>query len=183
MRALGEPRGRWPWIEEARLDGGGDRPPRVRPRYDGYGVANVPVTALAALGAPHDGVPLAPEVAPPDLLRGVRVVLLVIVDALGYAHLRRAFAAGDAPTLAAAAEEGSLAPITSTFPSTTAAALTTLQTAAPPARHGMLGFTTYLREFGVLLNLIRFTPVGPFESRPGGLDLDGFLPVPTIYQR
>jgi len=159
-------------------------PGLLRPSYDGHGIANLPWTLLRALGLPMEGTPLSPELVPPALLDGVRSVLLVVVDALGYLQLSRAMAAGDAPTISALAERGAFFPLTSTFPSTTVAALTTLQTGYPPARHGLVGYTCYLREFGMLTNLIRLAPVGAFPSFAAfGFEPRRLLPAPTIYER
>ncbi|MDI3340745.1 MAG: alkaline phosphatase family protein [Sphaerobacter sp.] len=159
-------------------------PTWVRPSYDGYGVANLPWTVLDILGVPVAGTPLAPELVPAALRDGVRAVVLMVVDALAYHQLDKAMQRGDAPTLARLTESGAAFPLTSTFPSTTVAALTTLQTGAAPAQHGMVGYTCYLREFGMLTNLIRFGPVGRFDSfAASGIDPAGFRPVPTIYER
>lgn len=169
-------------LERFRFDP--DRPGLVRPSYDGYGIVNLPWTVLDALGVPVEGPPLAPGLIPADLLAGVQSVLLIVVDALGYGQLRRAMTAGDAPALAVLAQRHPFFPLTSTFPSTTVAALTAIQTGEPPSRHGLVGYTCYLREYGMLSNLIRFAPVGRFESYAAfGVDPRAFLPVPTIYDR
>ncbi len=48
--------------------------------------------------------------------------------------------------------------LTSTFPSTTATALTTLSTGLHPGEHGCLGFSIYLKELGVIGNMIKLHP-------------------------
>lgn len=159
-------------------------PDLVRPNYDGYGIVNLPWTVMEVLGIPIDGTPLAPGLLPPALTDGVRAVLVIVVDALGYTQLRSAMAAGDAPTLREMATQHTFFPLSSTFPSTTVAALTSLQTGVPPSRHGMVGYTLYLREYGALTNLIRFGPMGRFDSYAASdVDPRSFLPVPTIYDR
>lgn len=158
--------------------------PLVRPSYDGYGIVNLPWTALEILGVPPEGTPLAAELIPDELREGIRVVVLLIVDALGYFQLRSAVEAGDAPAVAALWERGSVFPLTSVFPATTAAALTALQTGVPASQHGMVGYTCYLREYGMLSNMIRFGPVGRFDSfASAGSDPHAFLPVLTISER
>lgn len=169
-------------LERQRLDP--SFPTWVRPSYDGYGVVNLPWTVLDILGAPVEGTPLAPELVPATLRERVRVVVLIVVDALSYFQLREGMRTGDTPVLAKMWEEGAAFALTSTFPSTTVAALTALQTGVPPSQHGMVAYTCYLREFGMLSNLIRFSPVGRFDSYAAtGFDPGAFLPVPTIYER
>lgn len=168
-------------VERLRFDA--DHPTWIRPSYDGYGIVNLPWTLLGALGVPVEEQPLAGDLVPPDLLAGVRVVLLVVVDALGYHQLERAIRAGQAPTLAELTRRHTYFPLTSTFPSTTVAALTALQTGQPPSRHGIVGYICYLREFGMVSNMIRFSPLGISESYvQTGVDPAAFLPVPRIYE-
>lgn len=173
-----------PILERLRFDEA--HPELVRPSYDGHGITSLPWTVLDTLGVPVDGPPLAGELIPAELRRDVRVVLVIVVDALGYRQVTSAMQAGDAPGFAGLAEGPGRAfvPLSSTFPSTTAAALTALQTGAPPARHGLVGYWCYLREFGMLSNLIEFKPVGKFPSySTSGVEARPFLPVPTIYER
>jgi hypothetical protein len=160
---------------------GDEQPTWIRPSYDGLGIANLPWSILAALGGEPQGPPVSSELWPEPLAAGVGAVLLLVVDGLGYNQLLRAMADGSAPALAQLRGEAAWFPLTSVFPSTTAAALTTLATGQPPARHGLVGFTCYLREFGMLSNLLFWTPLGKFPSYASqGLDPRAFLPVPTI---
>src|SRR5690606_34525151 len=139
MRYHDEPEPVRALLERQRLDP--SFPTWVRPSYDGYGVVNLPWTVLDILGAPVEGTPLAPELVPASLRDGVRVVVLIVVDALAYFQLREGMRAGDTPVLARVWEEGTAFALTSTFPSTTVAALTALQTGVPPSQHGMVAYT------------------------------------------
>ena len=160
---------------------GDEQPTWIRPSYDGLGIVNLPWSILAALGGEPQGPTVSAEVWPKPLVAGAGAVLLLVVDGLGYEQLRRAMADGLTPALARLRSEAAWFPLTSVFPSTTAAALTTLATGQPPARHGLVGFTCYLREFGMLSNLLFWTPLGAFPSYASqGLDPRPFLPVPTI---
>jgi hypothetical protein len=74
--------------------------------------------------------------------------------------------------------------LTSVVPSTTSAALTTLWTGRSPAEHGILGYELFLREFGMVTNMITHAPAA-FDRRAGilyeaGFSPESFLPVPTI---
>ncbi|GBD18155.1 hypothetical protein HRbin27_00647 [bacterium HR27] len=158
-----------------------DRPHWVRPSYDGYGIVNLPWSILAELGAEPAGPRIAEMLWPAGLASGIDAVLLVVIDGLGYELLERALAEGEAPGLARLVRDGILFPLTSVFPSTTVAALTALATGQPPGRHGLLGFTAFLREFGMLSNLLLWSPLGRFPSYAhAGLEPRAFLPVPTI---
>ncbi|MCX2728048.1 alkaline phosphatase family protein [Thermomicrobium sp. 4228-Ro] len=161
-----------------------DRPHWIRPSYDGYGIVNLPWSILAALGAEPAGQPVADILWPAGLANALDAVLLVVIDGLGYEQLERALAEGDAPGLQHLVGDGVSFPLTSVFPSTTVAALTALATGEPPARHGLLGFTAFLREFGMLTNLLFWSPLGRFPSyATTGLDPRSFLPVRTVAER
>ena len=169
--------------------------PECLPSYDGRGLANLGATLCAQLGGwDHDLLPpLADDVLPPTLRDGVTTLVLLLVDGLGMHQLRRAIAAGDVPTLARLVEDaergsGSLAPITSVFPSATMAALASVHTGLAPNRHGIVGWTVYLEEFGGVAEMARWGPVDKpgtsyQDPRRGGHDPVAFLGVPTVYSR
>jgi hypothetical protein len=74
-----------------------------------------------------------------------------------------------------------LAPLTSVSPSTTSTALPTLWSGLSPAEHGMVGYELWLKEYGVVANMITHSP---FRVR-GDLGSAGFkaeeaLPGPTL---
>ncbi|MCS7051185.1 MAG: alkaline phosphatase family protein, partial [Thermomicrobium sp.] len=161
-----------------------ERPTWIRPSYDGYGIVNLPWSILAALGEAPVGQPVSADLWPNTRGTPVGAVLLLIVDGLGYERLIRAIEDDETPGLARVVRNGNLFPLTSVFPSTTVAALTTLATGEPPARHGLLGFTVFLREFGMLSNLLFWSPLGRFPSYASlGLEPRAFLPVMTIAER
>lgn len=150
----------------------------VVPRYDGRSIANVPATVGALLGAAIGELPTVPEpLWHPLSTGGVDRVVLLVVDALGYERLARslraddaagggtageAAAAGTAPRRgepsdrAWLAERGAiLAPLTAVFPSTTAATIATLWTGRTPIGHGIVGYQLWLREVGMVANMLR----------------------------
>ncbi len=72
--------------------------------------------------------------------------------------------------------------VTSVFPTTTTAALTSLFTARLPSEHGMLGYILFLKEFGFLTNMIELSPFG--YRRDLLKDRMEFkLPVKTIFEK
>ncbi|MCR4407585.1 MAG: alkaline phosphatase family protein [Anaerolineae bacterium] len=156
----------------------------VMPDYDGLCLANIPATVAAIL---HGELPGACPPLHPELWRGwadgVRRVILLLVDAVGYLQLREAMARGDVPAWNRLAERGAFFPITTVFPSTTNALLTTLWTGYSPAAHGLLAYELYLREFGVAASALFFWPVAYHRHDllvEWGLKPEDFVPVPAV---
>jgi hypothetical protein len=156
----------------------------VMPSYDGWGIANVPATLAALFGAvlPASCPPLQQELWS-GWSDGLQRVVLVVVDALGYLQLRSAMEADAGLVFHRLAEAGRLVPITSLFPSTTNAALTTLWSGYSPAAHGVLAYELYLRELGVAASTLFFWPVY-YRQRDAlstwGIDAETFVPVPSL---
>jgi hypothetical protein len=156
----------------------------VIPNYDGYSIANVPATNAAMLGVQLDGANPIPNPVWETYAGGVRCVVRVIVDALGYYRLQQ-FMAKQPNTLfhQLLRRGGQLVPLTSVCPSTTTTALSSLWTGRMPVEHGMLGTRLFLRDQGLRANMIYFTPVA-FDRQnvllDEGLDPEAFLPVPGM---
>jgi hypothetical protein len=161
------------------------------PDYDGGGLVNVASTVLELCGArtPSDPPPL--RGVDPALLEGVRNVLLVLCDGLGSGQLQRLAKAGDTPFLArildraARGDAAQLIEATTIFPSTTAAAITTLQTATTPQEHGNIAYFLWLEEFAVVAQMLRW---GPAAQRRGSffddraIDPRTYAKVPSIHK-
>lgn len=158
----------------------------VLPAYEGYSLANIPATALAHFGVPGlPTPPLAPEVTG-DHLKGARKLVVLLIDALGYLPLTAQMASDRALSLNDLARRGRYAPLTSVFPSTTSATISTLHTGLPPSGHGIVGYRMYLPERGVVANMIRLSPDA--DERPNQLlrkpqDGPALLGVPTVHRR
>jgi hypothetical protein len=171
---------RFPGLEEHLPEG------FILPHYGGYSIANLPATVAGILGVELAGA--APELPAPiwaDLATGVRRVVLVILDAVGYLHLRRTLAAEDS-ALRRLAQAGRLVSLTSVFPSTTVAALTTLWTGRAPLDHGFVGTQLLLPEQGVLANMLALAPVAhrwPEELLDWGWVPEEFVTVPSLGQQ
>ncbi len=158
----------------------------VLPHYEGFSLANLGPTVAGVLGGDvPGGVPLPREVWA-DLAPGVRRVVLVLLDAVGYDRFQTTLD-DESLVFRHLADGGRLIPVTSLFPSTTTATLTSLWTGRTPVEHGLIGYVLFLREFGVTTDMIRLIPRGRDKSGPGrdtlldwGLKPDGFLPVPGL---
>jgi hypothetical protein len=161
------------------------------PNYSGRGLVNVAATLNRHFGGGESDLlaPLVEDVLPAALLDGVQTVVLLLVDGLGHAQFQRGLESGDLPGLASILKDGGrLNSLTSVFPSATMSALASLHTGLPPARHGVLGWTMFLEEFGCASEMARWGPVDrPVVSYQdeelGAHDPLAFLGVPTIYQR
>ncbi|MGF1548048.1 MAG: alkaline phosphatase family protein [Thiotrichales bacterium] len=122
----------------------------VLPDYEGGGIVNLMQSLISGCG----GVPRYPLAAGLSAaeVAAARHVAFWVIDGLGYdwlsAHLGQGCLASHRR-----------APLTSVYPSTTAAAITSFLTGAPPRRHGLVGWFTYLREldnvFAVLPGRLR----------------------------
>jgi predicted AlkP superfamily pyrophosphatase or phosphodiesterase len=142
------------------------------PDYGGYCFAGVPATALSVLGdAPDHDDGAGP--LPADVFDGVDaelgggadvdVVVVALVDGYGFEQYRRD--RGDYRLLDRLAEAGTVTPLTSIYPSETAAAITTIHTGSLPARHGVLGWDQYVEGVDSVLQTLPFaTP----DDEPAG---------------
>jgi hypothetical protein len=174
-----------PALESHRLPGLDLPDGLIHPKYDGGSILNLPATIADLFGAPPPGQarPLGPEIL--ELLRamadGVDRVVMILMDALALHRLRNWIELGAAPLWERMLESGFLAPITSVLPSTTSTALPTIWSGLSPAEHGLVGYELWLKEFGVVANMITHSPF----RVPGRLDDAGFkpekaLPGPTL---
>lgn len=154
------------------------------PDYEGRSLANVPATVLATLGAREDRDMLPLRELDPALTDGVRSVVVILADGLGWDQLHRLCERRDTPFLASllerarARDHAQLLEATSVFPSTTAAAITTLNTGRTPQEHGNLAYFCWLEEFGQVTQMLRW---GPAKQRRGSYFDDGTLD-PTAYR-
>jgi hypothetical protein len=155
----------------------------LHPCYDGLSILNLPSSICAWLGAPplsHAPLDL-PQIS--QLAENVDQVIVVLVDALALHRFQDwlVHASGPASSLL---DDGLLSTLSSVVPSTTSAALTTLWTGRSPAEHGIMGYEIFLKEFGLIANMINHSPAA-FEGSAGllyraGFDPLTFLPVQTI---
>jgi hypothetical protein len=114
----------------------------ILPHYDGLSIANIPATIAALMdGDLPDALPTLPNDLWADWRPGLRRIVLVVLDALGYRALQRMLADGAGQGFHDIAQAGRMLPLTSVFPSTTDAALVSLRTGRPPAEHGWLAYT------------------------------------------
>lgn len=166
----------------------------IYPAYDGHSILNLPATICRLLSVPDFGAvsletgslesgALDPAYTAP-LGDAFRRVILIVMDALSLHRLQRWMADGSLPVWTRLAQAGLLAPLTSITPSTTSAALTSLWTGRSAAEHGIVGYEMWLKEYGIVANMIAHSPIA-FKGDAGSLARAGFnpqtfLPFPTL---
>jgi hypothetical protein len=163
----------------------------VHPNYRGFSLANVPASICHWLGAPHFGAQMLDE----NLLSLVegqyQHVVFFLVDGLGYEWFHRFLQSDYASLGGGTVWEDDILPrcaletaLTSVVPSTTTAALTTLWTGAFPSEHGILGYEMWLKEYGILANMILHNPASYYGDvgslQRAGFNPEAFLPSPTL---
>lgn len=129
-----------------------------------------PATARTISGVADDLI--AALEAGPGSLAPARSAVLVIIDGLGAIQLRTH--AGHARHLSAGVGRKDIA--YSVFPTTTAAALTSILTGAYPGEHGLVGYRVLDRERDRPVNLL-----SGWES--DGIDPRVWQPRPTVFER
>ncbi|MFQ5935606.1 MAG: alkaline phosphatase family protein [Acidiferrobacterales bacterium] len=129
------------------------------PDYARGSIVNLLSSIQAALGVQTSLYAPLSQLDPQRLARAQNLVLMVI-DGLGYRYLEQQ------------PEEAKLrrhvrARLTSVFPATTAAAVTTFFTGGAPQQHALTGWFTYFKEIGSVIAAL------PFRARYGGTSLQG----------
>lgn len=111
----------------------------LSPAYDDYCFGNVADTVLDVFDAGGR------RTLPDDVFGGVDTavenVVLVLVDGYGLDSWR--WDRRDHDLIACLTEHGTVTPLTSIYPSETAAAITTLHTGRLPCEHGVIGWNVY----------------------------------------
>ena len=90
-------------------------------------------------------------------------MILFVADGMGLFNIRRDL--GSLPFLNRITGEGKIAPMTSVFPSTTAASMTSIYTGREPLTHGLLEWYMFLDETGIVVETLPFKAHNPAEQR------------------
>ncbi len=146
-------------------------PSPALPRYGTRSLGELVPSLLGSLGVAGFANPLAIEPA-------ARICLL-LVDGLGWESLRANPVAG--PFLNSIARE----PLTTGFPATTAASLSSLGTGVPPGEHGLVGYTMALPGYDRAFNTLTWSlyGVGPRVDLVSEVVPEAFQPIPTLAER
>ena len=157
-------------------------PGSVVPDYSRYCLSNVPSTILSIFGVNSQR-----HILPRDALgnvetSGIDNVVLLLCDGLGYNEWIRQTDRGFINSISA---KGSVRPITTVFPSTTAAALTTVSTGLTPQEHGLPEWFVYMDELDEIIVTLPFARVGEQgrDTLVGQIEPRFLFDGTTIFQR
>jgi hypothetical protein len=147
------------------------------PDYQGGSIVNLMASIIRGRGGKSDYPSL--RLLSPEEIAGFTNVVLLVVDGLGYGYLTRRLPQG---TLG----RGLRGSMTSVFPATTAAAITSFLTGDAPQQHALTGWHTYLRELGCVMTVLPGHPrYGGVGYRKANLDpaaLFGHVPISARIQ-
>lgn len=145
------------------------------PDYQNGSIVNLISSISKSLGDTPLYEPL--ETLKPESLSGSKTLLLMVLDGLGYEYLIHQ---GKGSLL----YENLKDKLTSVFPSTTAASLTTFATGLAPQQHAITGWFMYLKELGMVSAIL------PFKPRNGGISFSQtqveprkIFDQPSIFER
>jgi len=133
-----------------------------KPLYDSYGFANLPQTILQAFGM-HESSSL--KSLPPEALDGLPTqynkVILLFVDAFGWRFFEKY--KDSYPVLQKLLTDGVVSKLTSQFPSTTTAHVTTMNTGLPVGQHGLYEWNYYEPTLDAVIQPLFFSYAGDKE--------------------
>lgn len=144
------------------------------PDYGGGSTVELLASIVRSRGghSPHPDLQQLPSA---ELARA-RCVLYLVVDGLGLAQLERHLARGQGQRFFARHPHHAISTV---FPATTAAAVTTFDTGASPCEHGILSWYLHLPDHGVIATVLRTTTRVGTPLFPEGFDLAGYYAVPS----
>jgi hypothetical protein len=153
----------------------------LRPRYDEYGFAQIPQTVRYCLAtSDQKGVAFGPR---DDLYGKYDTVILMLVDAFGWRFFERY--CEQSPFLRRLADDGLVCKLTSQFPSTTAAHVTTLHTGLPVGQSGVYEWFYYEPMLDALIAPLLYSFAGDTRRNTLGRTNIGpaaLYPTRTLYQ-
>ncbi|MCL4447606.1 MAG: alkaline phosphatase family protein [Candidatus Thermoplasmatota archaeon] len=152
----------------------------VRPAFGKGSIADLSSLYMRALQAKKvENVPTLMK----EAIDEVDHLVFFLIDGMGHATLKNALKNYRVPALSSYLSKSIYIPITSVFPSTTSTATVSIQTGSEPVQHGIIGYTSYLRELGRIFNMISLAPLGSKDTlMPGAVyDDEDLVRLGTIY--
>ena len=153
----------------------------VRPIYAGYGFAQIPQTIRYCLtDSQQKGVPFGER---DDLYQKYDAVVLLFVDAFGWRFFENYHERS--PFLRRTVEQGMVAKLTSQFPSTTAAHVTTIHTGLPVGESGVYEWHYYEPLLDRIISPLLFSFSGDKKRdtlAASGVAPQALYPSQTLYQ-
>lgn len=160
-----------PQIEQGPLAG------NYVPDYASGSTVNLLASLIEARGgsSPHSEL----EGLPASSLRSANTLLYLVLDGLGLAQLKRHLAAGLGKRFFARHDFQAMSTV---FPATTAAAVTTFDTGASPTEHGILSWYLHLPDLGCVGTILRTTTRVGTDLFPPEFDLRDYYEVPSYVE-
>ena len=131
----------------------------IFPFYEQYCFSNIPSTILNFFDIKTLKTSLLSKILNETTkLEETNKLILLIIDGFGFNQLFRYYK--QHKFFSKLTKKGTVSPITSVFPSTTANAITTINSGLTPQEHGLPEWFVYFKEIDQIINTIHFKPLG-----------------------
>lgn len=131
----------------------------IYPSYKKYCFSNIPSTILKFLNVGTKRSALPPKIYKNQVeYEDSNKIILLLIDGFGYSQWLKCYKKYE--FFREISQKGAVSPITTVFPSTTAATLTTINTGLTPQEHALLEWYLYFREIDMIIGTLPFTPLG-----------------------
>ncbi|MEM5847232.1 MAG: alkaline phosphatase family protein [Candidatus Aenigmatarchaeota archaeon] len=130
----------------------------VYPFYEKYCFSNIPSTILELYGIKSKRPALPLQVYKDKVETNVNKIVFFLLDGFGYHHWTNYFK--EHKFFDRVTKRGVVFPLTTIFPSTTAAALTTINTGLTSQEHALFEWFLYFKEIDMIISTLQFTPLG-----------------------
>ncbi|MEM7821469.1 MAG: alkaline phosphatase family protein [Candidatus Aenigmatarchaeota archaeon] len=129
----------------------------VYPLYESFCISSIPSTILNFFN-----INTKRPILPMEIYKNIEIensskIVLLLIDGLSYNDWIKNYEKFTFFNLLT--KKGAVAPITSVFPSTTASALTTINTGLTPQEHALFEWVMYFKEIDMVINTLPFTPI------------------------
>lgn len=158
-------------------------PDFVLPKYNQDCFSNIPTTILDLFGVAIKKPTISKKYYKKYLAnRQYDHAILLLIDGLGFYQWKKY--ANQFPLFKQLDKKSFLSPITSVFPSTTAAAINTINSGLTPAEHGLFEWTLYMREINATIETLPFNKIGEESNSLLEKNINPriLFNFPTIYQ-
>ncbi len=152
----------------------------IRPDYDRFCFCNIPNTALSLFGIDSERPKLPDKVFNEVDDKEPETVVFLFIDGFGYIKFKEY--SDRLPFFDSLADNGTVTPLTSVFPSSTAPSVTAASTGMTPQEHGLPEWTAYYPDYGQVIKPLPFTDVLGFDLEEQGYSPDSLFTAQTIYQ-
>ena len=145
-----------------------------KPDYNAGSIVNLVSSLRSSMGNSHLAYkPL--DLLDPERLKSFDNIVFLLIDGLGYEYLTKH---GQDSHLHAHLK----GKITSVFPTTTSAALTSINTGVAPLQHAVTGWFMYLQEVASVTAILPFVPrIGGDPLSSQGVNLASIIDVAPVY--